>query len=125
MQEYADLQQKIAAQETAKAVRSEASIGKNLFLLLKGETWTNWFGSENDKNSLKSEQQTNWRELAAARGLENNLNSSQTSMLNKYTEDLIKWQEEAGWDSLTYKFNTGEFDNIITDFINNLKNLIR
>lgn len=123
MQEYADLQQKIAAQETAKAVRSEASIGKNLFLLLKGETWTNWFGSENDKNSLKSEQQTNWRELAAARGLENNLNSSQTSMLNKYTEDLIKWQEEAGWDSLTYKFNTGEFDNIITDFINNLKNL--
>lgn len=123
MQEYSDLQEKIAAQEAAKAVRSEASIGNNLFMLLNGDTWTNWFGSETDKQQLKSEQQTNWRELAGSRGIEQGLSSTQTAMLNRYVDDLIKWQDEQGWDGLTYKFNTGEFDETISSFINGLKKL--
>lgn len=123
MKEYADLQEKIASQESIKAIKSEASVWNNLLMLLDGNTWTSWFGSENDKQTLVNEQQTNYRELTSARAAENNLTEAQTSMLNRYVETLIDKAEGEDWGSLNYKYNTNNFDEDITSFISDLQKL--
>lgn len=125
MREYADLQERIAAQETAKAVKSEASMFnlKNLFALFDPDVWTAWIGDESEKNNLTSEQQNNWRELSTARGQQYGLTNEQTAMLDRYAEELIQIQEDRGWDSLTYKYNTDEFDGMIIEFIEGLSKL--
>ena len=123
MKEYAKLQDKIAAQETAKAISSESSAFnlQNLFMLLDFKNfWPAITGTQSEKDSLTSYQQNNWRSLSNARGKAAGLTDKQMSMLSRYTEKLIQWQEDAGWESLNYKFNLDDFDNSINDFINKL-----
>lgn len=123
MREYSNLQKKIASQETVKAIKGEASVLNNLFMLLDGNTWTNFFGSDSDKQILINEQQTNYRELTSARTQENNLTEAQTSMLQQYAETLIEKGEENNWGALNYKYSTNDFDSAIVKFIEDIKGL--
>ncbi len=122
MQEYADLQKKIAAQESSKAIRGEATKSRIPGLQLFDEDlWTSIIGSKSDKEALKSSQENQWRQLSTNRAQENNLTEAQSSMLDKYTENLIK--SVNNWDGHKMKFNTGYFDEAIQNFIKNLDKL--
>lgn len=125
MQEYVDLQEKIAAQNTASAIKSETGIGHAILHPFKtiGNAWKDAFGSENTKQSMISAEQNDWRNLASARGTEHSLNSTQTSMLDKYVDNLIRSSENRNWTSGQYNENTDEFDEMILDFINSLKQM--
>ena len=125
MQEYVDLQEKIAAQNTASAIKSETGIGNAILHPFKtiGNAWKDAFGSENTKQSMISAEQNDWRNLASARGTEHSLNSTQTSMLDKYVDNLIRSSENRNWTSGQYNENTDEFDEMILDFINSLKQM--
>lgn len=122
MQEYADLQKKIAAQESSKAIRGEATKSQIPGLQLFDEDlWTSIIGSKSDKEALKSSQENQWRQLSINRAQENNLTEAQSSMLDKYTENLIK--SVGDWDGHKMKFNTSSFDEAIQNFIKNLDKL--
>ena len=123
MQEYVDLQEQIAAQNTAEAINAEGSLAYAVMHPFKniGNAWNDYFGSDNTKQSAIAAEQNNWRNLASARGTENSLNSTQTSMLNKYVDNLIRSSENRNWTSGMYNANIGEFDEMVMDFINSLK----
>lgn len=124
MEKYSDLQKTIAAQETAKAIRSDSSTLKaGAGLLFSGDFWTNLFGTKNEKQQLISEQQNNWRSLANSRATENNLDTTQTSMLDKYVERLIGKGENKNWDYLNYQAGTANFDEQVQEFIKSLQKL--
>lgn len=119
MKEYSRLQEVIAAQETIKAIKGEASelnIGAALSTF-----WTELTGSQSDKDTLKRTEQNNWRSLSQARGQEAGLDNKRLAMLSRYTERLVQWQENQDWTGATYKYNTDEFDGIINKFIDKLE----
>lgn len=123
MKEYSAEQEKIAAMNTAKSIRSESGWTKGLGLLLNGDYWTSVFGSNNDKQQLINAQQSKWRELGNARGIEEQLNSTQISMLNKFVEKKISSLENNKYGYLGYQASTKKFDNAVQDFIHSLKKL--
>ena len=126
MEDYAKAQEMIAAQETVKALKSEGGILNNLFTILDGDTWTGWFGSESEKNQLRTEQQNNWRALGSAKAAAAGLNDTQASMVNNYVEDLIRiQQEEQNWDDKAYKYNIGELDGLVEEFIQSLRKMTK
>lgn len=126
MEEYSNLQEKIAAQESSRAVRAETNKTHTLGMqLFDNDLWTSLLGSESDKELLKSNQQNQWRLLASNRGTENNLTDAQMSMLDKYTEYLLNTVESQGWSGMKMKYNTDDFDEEINNFIDGLKKITK
>ena len=125
MEDYIALQEKMAAQESARAIMSEGStnILNGLKTVMNGDWAASRSSSKYLRDQMKAEQQSNWRALSNARGTEYQLSGTQISILNKYTEALIDAQEKQNWDALHYKFNTDEFNDMITRFILSLQKM--
>lgn len=128
MEEYSKLQKELAAQDAAKAIKKEngfwSSFGDNSIF---GEGyWADLkaiFGDTAEQKTLKNERFNQWRNLANARGVENNLSDNEAEMLNNYIEELISKNQYL--DAEQIKTKTGQLDKKISEYIESLKNMTK
>ena len=128
MEEYSKLQKELAAQDAAKAIKKEngfwSSFGDSSIF---GEGyWADLkaiFGDTTEQKTLKNERFNQWRNLANARGVENNLSDNEAEMLNNYIEELISKNQYL--DAEQIKAKTGQLDKKISEYIESLKNMTK
>ena len=128
MEEYSKLQKELAAQDAAKAIKKEngfwSSFGDSSIF---GEGyWADLkaiFGDTAEQKTLKNERFNQWRNLANARGVENNLSNNEAEMLNNYIEELISKNQYL--DAEQIKAKTGQLDKKISEYIESLKNMTK
>lgn len=123
MKEYSKEQEKIAAQETVRASKGYSNIGGFFGRFFSGDMFTEWWGSDKDRDDLKERELTKYRALTEARGKENNLNDSQMSILNTLTEKQLK-DAKNNFSASALSVNIDDFDDkVLTDYINMIKGL--
>lgn len=123
MKEYEKQQSKIAANQSTKAILSEASPLANWNLLLRKETYMEWLGSYSEQNALKQEEYSNWRTLSGNKAVTEELDENQTALLTHYSEQLIKNSEAANQGAIGIRSSTTNFSEALDDFIEKIKGM--